>query len=89
MSQTMLKAWAHYPGMRPIDLTPYHRAPELTTAEWEALSILAANLAWKKRTAISEDFQEILFRLLQPLHDIQEELGVYQKYCTAVLSTYL
>jgi hypothetical protein len=83
MSQTMLKAWAHCSGIWPINLTQYHRAPELTMAEQEALSILAARLAWKKRTEITADLQEALSRLLQPLHDLQEQLGVYQKYCTA------
>jgi integrase len=82
MSKPRLQAWMQEKGVWPLERTGYDCSPELTEVELKALSTLVAQLAWKKRTEISSDLQQALFRLLQPLHDIQERLGVYQKYCT-------
>lgn len=89
MNQPMLKTWTQYSGIWPMDLTKEHRAPELTMTELEALAALAASLAWKGRTEISPDLRDALFRLLQPLYDLQEQPGVYQKYCTAPVQIFL
>jgi len=89
MTRTALKVWKPCSELWPIDLTRYNCSPELTNMEREALTNLVTQLGWKKRTEISNELTKALIRLLQPLHDIQERLGVYQKYCTTPIQVIL
>jgi integrase len=89
MRRSLLKALEQERGVWPLDTTRYDCSPELTASEQHALSALMAQLAWKKRTEISADMERTLFRLLQPLHDIQDKLGIYQKYCTPPMQVIL
>lgn len=82
MSRPPLKTGERHAALWPVDMTRYNRSPVLTPNEQEALGILVTQLAWKKRIEISGDLQHALARLLQPLYDLQAQLGIYQRYCT-------
>jgi len=89
MTRSALNVWKPCSELWPVEVARYDRSPDLTDLEREALRDLVAQLGWKKRTKISGELQTGLTRLLQPLHDIQEQLGMYQKYCTTPVQVIL
>ncbi len=89
MTRSALNVWKPCSELWPVEATKYDRSPGLTNLEREALEGLVTQLGWKKRTEISGEPQKVLTRLLQPLHDIQEQLGIYQKYCTTPMQVIL
>lgn len=89
MSRTALRTDEHRTALWPVDVTRYNRSPALTPSEQEALGMLVPQLAWKKRIEIGGDLQHALDRLLQPLHDLQAQLGIYQRYCTTPVQVLL
>lgn len=71
-------------GVWPIDTTRYDRSPELTALEQEALNRLLAEWGDKERYTIPKALAYRLLRLLQPLYDIQDALGVQRRSCSIV-----
>jgi hypothetical protein len=70
----------------PIELTKYDRSALLTTLEQEALNHLLIEWGDQERGAIPKALTGQLFRLLQPLYDFQNALGVQRRSCSLVWS---
>jgi integrase len=73
-------------GVWPIDTMRYDRSPLLTPLEQEALNRLLAEWGDQERYTVPKALACQLVRLLQPLYDIQDALGVQRRSCSIVWS---
>ena len=86
MSQPHMQAKSQAKGVWPIETTRYDRSAELTALEQEALNHLLAEWGDKQRYTVPKALARQLLRLLQPLYDIQDALGVQRRSCSSVWS---
>ena len=86
MSQPPMQATSQAKGVWPIETTRYDRSAELTALEQEALNHLLAEWGDKQRYTVPKALAHQLLRLLQPLDDIQDALGVQRRSCSSVWS---
>ncbi len=70
-----------------IDLTRYDRSPPLTDVEYEGLGRLLAQWADEPHSPIPKKLGFQLVRLLQPLYDILDALGILRRSCLIAIAT--
>ena len=70
-----------------IDLTRYDRSPLLTDAEYEGLGRLFAQWADQQHSSVPKDLGFQLARLLQPLYDILDTLGILWRSSLITIAT--
>ena len=70
-----------------LDTTKYDRSPLLTHLEQEALTRWLALWADTQRSSVPKDLELLLVRLLQPLYDILDVLGVQRRSCLATIAS--
>ncbi len=86
MSQSHMQVTSQAKGVWPIETTRYDRSAELTALEQEALNHLLAEWGDKQRYTVPKALARQLLRLLQPLYDIQDTLGIQRRSCSSVWS---
>lgn len=69
-----------------IDTTGYDRSPLLTDLEREGLKRLLADWGDRQRSSVPKDLGFRLLRLLQPLYDILDTLGVQRRSCLIAIT---
>ncbi len=69
-----------------MDLTGYDRAPCLTDREQEGLGRLLVQWTDRPRSPISPELECSLVRLLQPLYDIFDALGLLRRSCLMTIA---
>jgi len=69
-----------------IDMTGYDRSLLLTDPEQEGLKQLLAQWANKPRSSVPKELGYLLVRLLQPLYDILDALGILRRSCLIAIA---